>query len=202
MLRVRLRSKNSLKLLTALASACLNVSVQADVYKFVDAQGHHYYTNQADLGSEYRLIIKTPPRTYNQDLKKMPLTKNKFGELISRLAERHQVDPKLIHAVIQAESAYNPSAVSPMGAVGMMQLMPDTAKRYGVVDRYDVEQNIEAGTRYLKDLLVMFGSDIKLALAGFNAGEGSVIKYNRTVPPYPETQQYVQQVLTLYSRNS
>ena len=111
------------------------------------------------------------------------------------------MDPRLIHAVIQAESAYNPSAVSPMGAVGMMQLMPDTAKRYGVSDRYDVEQNIEAGTRYLKDLLALFGADIKLAVAGFNAGEGAVIKYNRTIPPYPETQHYVQQVLSIYSRN-
>ena len=79
--------------------------------------------------------------------------------------------------------------------------MPDTARRYGVVDRYNVEQNIEAGTRYLKDLLVMFGADIKLAVAGFNAGEGAVIKYNRTVPPFAETQQYVQRVMNLYSQN-
>lgn len=196
-----LLSKRYAKLLASFALICLHFGVQADVYKFVDAQGHHYYSNQTGLGSEYRLIIKTPPRTYSQDLKKMPINKDKYGELISRVAERHRMDPKLIHAVIQAESAYNPSAVSSMGAVGMMQLMPDTAKRYGVVDRYDVEQNIEAGTRYLKDLLAMFGADIKLAVAGFNAGEGAVIKYNRTIPPYPETQHYVQQVLSIYSRN-
>ena len=202
MLPVRLPSKHCAKLFSTITIFCLSVSVQADVYKFVDANGHHYYSNQVGLGPEYRLIIKTPPRTYRQDLKKMPINKNKYGELISRVAERHQMDPKLIHAVIQAESAYNPSAVSPMGAVGMMQLMPDTARRYGVIDRYDVEQNIEAGTRYLKDLLAMFGADVKLALAGFNAGEGSVLKYNRTIPPYPETQSYVQQVLSLYSRNS
>lgn len=196
-----LPSKSYAKRLLLSASLCLSAGAQGDVYKFVDAEGHHYYSNQTGLGPEYRLIIKTPPRTYTQDLKKMPLNKNRYGDLISRVAERHQMDPRLIHAVIQAESAYNPSAVSPMGAVGMMQLMPDTAKRYGVSDRYDVEQNIEAGTRYLKDLLALFGADIKLAVAGFNAGEGAVIKYNRTIPPYPETQHYVQQVLSIYSRN-
>ena len=201
MLHVRLQSKNCARLIAVIAVVFINTVVMADVYKFVDAQGRHYYTNQAGLGAEYQLIIKTPPRTYNQDLKTMPVNKNKYAELISLVAERHQMDPKLIHAVIQAESAYNPSAVSPVGAVGIMQLMPDTARRYGVVDRYNVEQNIEAGTRYLKDLLVMFGADIKLAVAGFNAGEGAVIKYNRTVPPFTETQQYVQRVMNLYSQN-
>jgi soluble lytic murein transglycosylase-like protein len=127
--------------------------------------------------------------------------KLKYGELIAKAAERHQVDPKLLHAVIQAESAYNANAVSSAGAVGLMQLMPDTARRYGVSDRGDAEQNIDAGTRYLKDLLAMFNADLKLAVAGYNAGEGAVIKYNRTVPPYPETQNYVQQVLSLYAKS-
>jgi soluble lytic murein transglycosylase-like protein len=81
-----------------------------------------------------------------------------------------------------------------------MQLMPDTARRYGVTDRLDVEQNIDAGTRYLKDLLALFNSDLKLAVAGYNAGEGAVMKYNYSIPPYPETRNYVQQVLKLYGQ--
>ena len=188
-------------LLVWIAVAGWFTAAHADIYKFVDANGRYFYTNKSGMGSEYRLIIKTPPKTYAADLKRMPANRHKYSELIQRVAERHQMDSKLIHAVIQAESAYNPKAVSPVGAVGMMQLMPDTARRYGVVDRYDVEQNIDAGTRYLKDLLVMFGADLKLAVAGFNAGEGAVLRYNRTVPPYRETQNYVQQVLSLYARN-
>lgn len=177
------------------------LSVSADIYKLVDSQGHFYYTNRPASGLDYRLIIKTPPKTYRQDLRTMPVNKQKFTELVNKIAERHQMDPRLIHAVIQTESAYNPNAISSAGAVGIMQLMPDTARRYGVLDRLDVEQNIDAGTRYLKDLLAMFDTNLKLAVAGYNAGEGAVLRYNRTVPPYPETQNYVQQVLSLYGRN-
>jgi len=175
--------------------------VEADIFKYVDPNGHVYYTDNAAAGSGYRLIIRTRPKTYAKDLKSMSGNKLKYGELIAKAAERHQVDPKLLHAVIQAESAYNANAVSSAGAVGLMQLMPDTARRYGVSDRGDAEQNIDAGTRYLKDLLAMFNADLKLAVAGYNAGEGAVIKYNRTVPPYPETQNYVQQVLSLYAKS-
>ena len=114
---------------------------------------------------------------------------------------KHKMDPKLLHAVIQAESAYNPKAISSAGAIGLMQLMPDTARRYGVTDRYDPEQNVDGGTRYLKDLLAMFNSDLKLAVAGYNAGEGAVMKYNYSVPPYRETQDYVRHVLKLYGKS-
>jgi soluble lytic murein transglycosylase-like protein len=107
----------------------------------------------------------------------------------------------LLHAVIRVESAYNPSAVSSAGAVGLMQLMPGTAQRYGVVDRTDPVQNIEGGARYLRDLMAMFGSDLTLAIAAYNAGENAVIKYNNSIPPYPETQNYVRQVLSLYRRS-
>jgi soluble lytic murein transglycosylase-like protein len=134
------------------------------------------------------------------DLKFMPRNKSKYADLINKAADKHKVDARLLHAVIQAESAYNPLAVSSAGAVGLMQLMPDTARRYGVVDRRDAEQNIDGGTRYLKDLLARFNSNMRLAVAGYNAGEGAVMKYNNTVPPYPETQNYVQQVLSLYGK--
>ncbi|OAI23037.1 MULTISPECIES: lytic transglycosylase domain-containing protein [Methylomonas] len=175
-------------------------SVQADIYKYVAPDGRVYYTDEPKKGFDYRLIIRTRPKTYNHDLKYLSANKSKFNDLIAKAAAKHQMDPKLLHAVIQAESAYNPNAVSSAGAVGLMQLMPDTARRYGVSDRRDAEQNVDGGTRYLKDLLAMFNSNLKLAVAGYNAGEGAVMKYNYTIPPYPETQNYVQHVMSLYGK--
>jgi hypothetical protein len=126
-------------------------------------------------------------------------SKNKkvFEQLIAKTAVKHQVDPKLLHAVIQAESAYNPSAVSSAGAVGLMQLMPATAARFGVTDRYDPIQNIEGGTRYLKHLLHLFNSDLRLAVAAYNAGENAVMRNHNSIPPYAETRHYVSEVLSL-----
>lgn len=178
----------------------ISSGASADIYKYVAPDGRVYYTDQPQKGFDFRLIIRTRPRTYNHDLKYLSANKSKFNDLIAKAAAKHQVDPKLLHAVIQAESAYNPHAVSSAGAVGLMQLMPDTARRYGVVDRRDAEQNIDGGTRYLKDLLAMFNSNLRLAVAGYNAGEGAVMKYNNTVPPFPETRNYVQQVLSLYGK--
>ena len=124
--------------------------------------------------------------------------KKQFEPLIANTAVRHQVDPRLLHAVIQAESAYNPVAVSAAGAVGLMQLMPATAARFGVTDRYDPMQNIEGGTRYLKHLLRLFNSDLQLAVAAYNAGENAVIRYHNRIPPYAETRHYVTEVLSLH----
>jgi soluble lytic murein transglycosylase-like protein len=181
-------------------SLLLSTSIQADIFKYVSPDGQIHLTNRPTPGLDYRLVVHMRPRTYQSDLKHLSTNKTKYNDLIARAAARHQMEPRLLHAVIQTESAYNPSAVSPAGAVGIMQLMPDTARRYGVTDRLDVEQNIDAGARYLKDLLAMFNSDLRLAVAGYNAGEGAVIKYNHNIPPYPETINYVQQVLRLYAK--
>jgi len=112
----------------------------------------------------------------------------------------HGVDHNLVHAVISAESGYNPTAVSRKGASGMMQLMPDTAKRYGVPNVLNPVDNIYGGVRYLKDLLAMFKGDVRLALAGYNAGENAVIRAGNRIPPYPETEQYVPKVLDFYKK--
>jgi soluble lytic murein transglycosylase-like protein len=120
--------------------------------------------------------------------------------MITQAALRHQVDEKLVHAVIQTESAYNANATSSAGAVGLMQLMPGTAKQYGVTDRNDPIQNINGGTRYLRYLLDLFHSNMDLAVAAYNAGEHTVMKYNYSIPPFPETRNYVRQVLALYNR--
>jgi soluble lytic murein transglycosylase-like protein len=121
-----------------------------------------------------------------------------FSRLIERHARGKGVDPALVHAVIRAESGYRPEAVSPKGAVGLMQLMPDTARRFGVSDPAHPESNVAAGTTYLRQLLDRFKS-VPLALAAYNAGEGAVIRYGNSVPPFPETMAYVSRVLRDYA---
>lgn len=123
-----------------------------------------------------------------------------FSAIIDRAAYVHGLDPWLLHAVIRAESAYNPLAQSSKGAIGLMQLMPDTAARYGVRDPWNPEENIYAGARYLRDLMGMFGSDVRLAVAAYNAGEGNVQKYGNQIPPFEETRGYVSKVLDFYGR--
>lgn len=119
--------------------------------------------------------------------------------IIYHAGEKAGVDPRFIHAVIKQESRYNPKAVSPVGAQGLMQMMPATAKRFGLKDPFDPAANVEAGTKYLKFLLKRFNGDVSLALAGYNAGEGSVDKYNG-VPPYGETQNYVKKIQATYGK--
>ena len=119
---------------------------------------------------------------------------------IDAIAKRHGVDPLLVRAIIRVESNFDPKAVSPKGAVGLMQLMPETAMRYGVENRFDATQNIDGGVRYMRDLMAMFNGNLSLALAAYNAGEGAVLKYGRRIPPYPETQQYVVGVRSYYNQ--
>ena len=123
-----------------------------------------------------------------------------YGDLIARAAHRHGLDPALLDAVIRAESAYNPSAVSDKGAIGLMQLMPATASRFGVINPYDPEQNIFGGARYLKELLELFDYDIGLSVAAYNAGENNVIRFGNRIPPFEETREYVTRVLSYYRR--
>ena len=120
--------------------------------------------------------------------------------LIKLYGGQYGVDPYLVYCLMSQESSFISGAVSPKGAQGLMQLMPDTAARYGVTNPYDVAQNIKGGTRYLKDLLLMFNGRVDLALAGYNAGEGAVMKYGNTIPPYDETRNYVKLILKRYTR--
>ena len=119
--------------------------------------------------------------------------------IILHAGERQGVDPRLIHAVIQQESKYDPKATSAVGAKGLMQLMPDTGKRFNCKDLKDEACNVEAGTKYLAWLLKRFNGDVSLALAGYNAGEGSVDKYNG-IPPYRETENYVKKIVANYGK--
>jgi soluble lytic murein transglycosylase-like protein len=121
-----------------------------------------------------------------------------FRGLVERVARRYGLDPALVDAVVRAESGYDPQATSPAGAMGLMQLMPATARALGVVDPYDPVQNVEGGVRYLRGLLDRFG-DVTLALAAYNAGPGAVTRYGG-VPPYRETRAYVERVLSTWQR--
>lgn len=119
-----------------------------------------------------------------------------FAPLIQQAAQKYGVDPDLISAVIQAESSFNPHAISRVGAQGLMQLMPATARALGVTNAFDPAQNIEGGTKYLRQLLDQFGGNEALAVAAYNAGPNAVKKYGNNIPPYQETQNYVKRVLS------
>lgn len=175
-------------------------SVWADIYKYTAPDGQVYYTDEPQH-KKYKLIIRTRPKSYNVAYKHLKKNKKKYSPIIQEAATKHGIDPKLVHAVIHAESAYDAKAISSAGAVGLMQLMPATARQYGAQNRKDPKQNIFAGTRYLKYLLGLFNNDLALSVAAYNAGENAVKKYHNQIPPYAETQQYVKKVLQLYKKS-
>ena len=169
---------------------------QADLYKKVDKNGHVYFTDNP-VGGGFKLIMRTPKKG-TIEYKNFQRNRRQLTPLIKQQARQYKVDPALVMAIIHAESAYDRKAVSRAGAVGLMQLMPGTAKRYGVSNRTDAAQNIRGGVQYLRYLLELFKFNIKLTLAAYNAGESAVLKYGNKVPPYPETEQYVKKVVTYY----
>jgi hypothetical protein len=171
-------------LLTPSPTAC------AEMYQYIDANGTISLTNVPSDMRYRRIDILSNhlhPTISEQELEPM----------ISRFSRQHQLHPALIRAVIKAESGFDPHAVSRAGAVGLMQLMPQTAARMDVRDLYDPEDNIGGGTKYLRQLLDRFRGNLPLALAAYNAGENVVDRY-RTLPPYTETRQYVRKVLRYY----
>src|SRR5215467_12675287 len=122
-----------------------------------------------------------------------------IDRFIVESGKRNSVDPLLLYSIMHQESSFKPRAISYKGARGLMQLMPPTASRFGVSNIWDPKQNIEGGARYMRFLLDLFSGDVNLALAGYNAGEGAVIKYGYNIPPYSETQEYVKRIGRRYS---
>ena len=186
-----------------LSIGCLasGTSAAVEVYKYVDSQGRVHLTDRPPHDG-YQLIQKAGKklRMSRINFRDKDANRKRFASKIAEVAGRYQVPEALIHAVITIESAYDPNAVSRAGAVGLMQLMPATAKRYGVANRRDPSANLTGGIRYLKDLLVRFDSNLELALAGYNAGENAVEKFGNRIPPFAETRSYVRKVLELYSQ--
>ncbi len=128
----------------------------------------------------------------------VPLDHSELRQLVNRISLEHGVDPKLVDALVRVESSYDPRAVSRRGAMGLMQLMPDTADRLQVEDPFDPEENVRAGVKEFSRLVDRYAGSLQLALAAYNAGEGAVARY-RGVPPYNETRNYVSRILTLYT---
>jgi hypothetical protein len=167
---------------------------RADIYKHVDNEGVLHLTNvPSDPNVKYVMIMREKRILFQPDL-----DVNKYDYLITKAADKYKLDSALIKAVIKAESNFNHKAVSPVGAQGLMQLMPATASSMQVEDSFHPEKNIEGGARYLRYLLNTYKGDLTLALAAYNAGEKAVAKYNYNVPPYRETQNYVKRVMSFY----
>lgn len=181
---------------------------QGDIYRMVDENGVVHFSDDP-RDPRFTLFMRAPrpagePATTARDTADASIVRpgaaRPFHERIVRAAATCNLDPALVHAVVTVESGYNPQAVSPKGAIGLMQLMPGTAERYGVANARDPDANLRGGVRYLCDLLKMFDNDLSLALAGYNAGENAVIRYNRRIPPFAETRAYVPKVLANYRR--
>jgi hypothetical protein len=197
----------------------------ADVWGYIDEQGRPHVATER-LDERYQLFFKgrssadvpvAPVESATDALfertaifRRMEGHPNvkRFEPLIARYAKQANVDAALVKAMIAVESAYQPDAVSAKGALGLMQVIPETGERYGISgDKkrtatqklLDPAINVQVGTRYLRDLLAMFSNDLSLALAAYNAGEGAVLRYANQVPPYPETQEYVKLVQQFYA---
>ena len=185
------------------------------VWEFVDKDGVTHIGNVPPSSAPRGLVWLSRVPAASSGMGKEPRSNSVsqfagYGDVKQHLedaAEAQSLDPALVIAVAAAESAFNVKAVSRKGALGLMQVMPATAERYGVASRpasegehaaMEPKVNAQIGTRYLADLLRMFDGDKELALAAYNAGEGAVIKYGRKIPPYPETQQYVEKVMRFY----
>lgn len=193
-----------LAILPLLAAAFFaTTDAAANIYAFKDENGVTHFSNLPHLDKRYKLVYKIPtapqfrPNAWSATGPRV-VDIEKLVPIIANAARLNGLDAKLVHAVIRAESGYNENALSPKGAIGLMQLIPATAQRYGVVNIYDATENIAGGTRYLRDLLKMFNGNVELALAGYNAGENAVIRAGNRVPPYPETMAYVPKVLSFY----
>ena len=183
------------------------MSVPAAAVVYVsDADGDVPRFASHRVDGSYRIFIHddSPARALNLPGAKaspdLQARKSALDPHIERVAARHAVDPALVRAVIEIESRFHAGAVSPKGAVGAMQLMPETARRYSVADRRNAAQNIEGGVAYLKDLLARFNGNVALALAAYNAGENAVDRHGRVIPRFRETMLYVPQVLEAYLR--
>ena len=187
-----------LMLLLALSSFC----VTADVYVYVRSDGSKLISDQKQSSANYTLLksYSTAPyrsRVGNRAYEERPI-QSQHDALIVNIALQFDLEPAFVKAVIHVESAFDASAVSRAGAMGLMQLMPDTAARYDLQqDHFNARKNIQVGVQHLKDLMERYGNDKKLSLAAYNAGEGAVQKYSG-IPPFKETQNYVKKVLRLY----
>lgn len=186
--------------LVATLAFATTAGAAAKIYTYVDAAGVRHFTDIPD-NNRYRLLVLSPKEVttsgdhYDQRL----LAKaGQYDSIIERAASSNDVEANLLRAVIVVESGFNARAVSKTGAIGLMQLMPATASRFGVTNPYDPLENVHGGARYLKFLMNRFGMNMRLALAAYNAGEEAVDRNGGQIPPFSETRAYVPRVLKVY----
>jgi soluble lytic murein transglycosylase-like protein len=192
----RMMDKPKKTLFFVLVALCLLSSpCQADIYKYTDAEGVIHLTNVPTEPDVPYVLVMREKRVILQ-LKGDIAT---YDDLINQASERYRIDSALVKAVIKAESNFNHRAVSPVGARGLMQLMPATAASLQVKDSFHPETNIDGGVRYLRYLMNLFNGNLPLVLAAYNAGENAVMRHNNRIPPYPETQTYVKRVLNYFN---
>ena len=209
-------------LFCGLVLACSAQVARADIYGYIDAAGNAHFSAEK-LDDRYQLFMRGDGPFDSTDLAAQPAPAvpgnaiqrylaqhpnlKKFEPLLNQAAQDYAVELPLLKAVMAAESGFNPGAVSPKGAIGLMQVMPATAERYGLISDQrksvadklaDPKTNIRLGARYLRDLMRLFPDQMALVLASYNAGEGAVQKYRNSIPPYPETQNYVKLVTQFY----
>ena len=173
----------------------LPTAARADqIVVLVDEHGHKIYVNTGETATRVDWMARSFRPNASAASRYAPA---EIDELVEQTASRLKVDPELIRAIVRVESGYDPKAVSSKGAMGLMQLIPATAHRFGVVNPFDPKQNLEGGVNYLKYLMGLFGGDLSLSLAAYNAGEHSVQHYGG-IPAIPETQNYVRKVTSIY----
>jgi soluble lytic murein transglycosylase-like protein len=178
-----------------LLSTLIPIVAKADeIVVLVDENGRKIYVNATESSTGADWMTRSFRSTGSAVSGGIPAS---IDQLVEQTANRYQVDPKLVHAIIRVESDYDPKAVSSKGAMGLMQLIPATAQRFGVANPFDPKQNLNGGVSYLKYLLNLFQGDLNLSLAAYNAGEHSVQRYGG-IPAIPETQQYVRKVTDIY----
>ncbi len=180
--------------LAGMGGAFLPAAQAADrIAAYLDSRGRVVFVNQARNPSPPKQATSGQARTAARP----NLSSSDLDHAIQRSANRHQVDPDLVRAIVRVESNYNPYAVSSRGAQGLMQLIPATARRFGVRDAFDPSANLEGGIRYLKHLMELYDGDLELVLAAYNAGENAVSRYNG-VPPFRETRNYLRKISRIY----
>ena len=179
----------------ALAAA----SVAAQTYQVDNFDFPNAVKVQAQNPSKTKRLVRLTSHPINPSLAGFTTGNADIDNFIVESGRRNSVDPLLLYSIMHQESSFKPRALSHKGARGLMQLMPGTASRFGVTNIWDPKQNIEGGARYMRFLLNLFSGDVRLALAGYNAGEGAVMKYGYRVPPYSETREYVRRIGNRYS---
>jgi soluble lytic murein transglycosylase-like protein len=205
------------------AMSLLSMPCAADIWGYVDENGTAHLSDH-QVNSRYLLFRKEAPRPAAEVFAPPPIVVEKppappptvsnarvipvspavraqFASMIAKVAREHKLEPSLLHAIVTVESGFDPQAKSPAGAIGLMQLMPDTASRFGVKDIWDPLENLQGGARYLRYLMKLFKDDMDLVLAAYNAGEGAVMQAGNKIPNYAETRAYVPSVLMQYEHH-